>query len=69
MRNNFPLIDLENKPFHELEFNSSLVRKEQKIVPEVPISEKLKLMLPYSKQSPWYVYAHPNEQEHDFFYH
>ena len=24
-------------------------------------------MLSYSKQSPWYAYTHPNEQEHDFF--
>ena len=44
-----------------------LEEKEKKFVPEVPISEKLKLMLSYSKQSPWYAYTHPNEQEHDFF--
>ena len=67
MRNNFPFNDLENKPLYELRFNSSLVQKENKFVPEVTISEKLKLMLSYSKQSPWYAYTHPNEQEHDFF--
>ena len=33
----------------------------------VSIEDKLKLMLSYSKQSPWYAYTHPNDQEHDFF--
>ena len=67
MKDNFPFHDLENRPLHELKFNSSLTEKNKKFKPEVTISDKLKLMLSYSKQSPWYAYTHPNEQEHDFF--
>ena len=67
MKDNFPFLDLQNKPLQELQFNSSLVEREKKFKPEVTIDEKLKLMLSYSKQSPWYAYTHPDEQEHDFF--
>ena len=67
MKNNFPFLDLQNKPLQELQFNSSLVERVKKFKPEVTIDEKLKLMLSYSKQSPWYAYTHPDEQEHDFF--
>ena len=67
MKNNFPFVELQDKPLQELQFNSSLTNLEKKFKPEVTIDEKLKLMLSYSKQSPWYAYTHPNEQEHDFF--
>ena len=67
MKNNFPFLDLQDKSLHELQFNSSLTEKEKKFKPETTIDEKLKLMLSYSKQSPWYASTHPNEQEHDFF--
>ena len=67
MKHNFPFMDLQEKPLQELQYNSSLIERVKKFKPEITIDEKLKLMLSYSKQSPWYAYTHPNEQEHDFF--
>ena len=58
---------MQSKPLEELQFNSSLVEREKKFKPDATIDEKLKLMLSYSKQSPWYAHTHPDEQEHDFF--
>ena len=66
-KNNFPFSELDQSSLQERNFNSSQLEKEKKFKPEVSVSEKLKLMLSYSKQSPWYAYTHPNEQEHDFF--
>ena len=66
-KNNFPFSELDQSSLQEMNFNSSQLEKEKKFNPEVSVSEKLKLMLSYSKQSPWYAYTHPNEQEHDFF--
>ena len=60
-------MDLQERPLQELQYNSSLTERVKKFKPEITIDEKLKLMLSYSKQSPWYAYTHPNEQEHDFF--
>ena len=39
----------------------------KKFNPEITIEDKLKLMLSYSKQSPWYAYTHPHEEDYDFF--
>ena len=60
-------MDLQEKPLQELQYNSSLTEKVKKFNPEITIDEKLKLMLSYSKQSPWYAYTHPNSPEHDYF--
>ena len=59
---------MDNEDLNDsLAFNSNEEHKPKKFQPIVSIDDKLKLMLSYSKQSPWYAYTHPNEQEHDFF--
>ena len=51
----------------DLTFNSSHSPVVKKFNPEITIEDKLKLMLSYSKQSPWYAYTHPHEEDYDFF--
>ena len=66
--NNFPFTEIESKDLIDyLAYNSNEEQKTKKFKPIVGIEDKLKLMLSYSKNSPWYAYTHPNEQEHDFF--
>ena len=48
-------------------YNSAHSPMIKKFHPEVIIEDKLKLMLSYSKQSPWYAYTHPYEKDYDFF--
>ena len=65
---NIPFTMVDNQDLTELlAYNSIVEEKPKKFQPVVNIEEKVKLMLSYSKQSPWYAYTHPNEQEHDFF--
>ena len=68
LTNIFPFTHIDEKLLHELKFNSGLLNSpKRKFKPETTVDEKLKLMLSYSKQSPWYAYTHPNDSEHDFF--
>ena len=64
---NFPFTNIDDDSLQELKFNSIATPTTKKFHPETTVDDKLKLMLSYSKQSPWYAYTHPNEQEHDFF--
>ena len=50
-----------------MNFNSIANKQTKKFHPTTPIDEELKLMLSYSKQSPWYAYTHPDENDRDFF--
>ena len=63
----FPFIEIDQESLQELKFNSIVSTPARKFNPEKTIDEKLKLMLSCSKQSPWYAYTHPNDDEHDFF--
>ena len=65
---NFPFTIVDNNELYDfLIFNSNDNNKPKKFKPVVSIQDRLKLMLSYSKQSPWYAYTHPNDQEHAFF--
>ena len=69
MSSQYPFFDIDkNILIEEFTHNSNNPTTEQRFKPEVTIEEKLKLMLSYSKQSPWYAYTHPDEKrEYDFF--
>ena len=67
MIDKFPFTETDQKSLQELNFNSNVSTPARKFNPEKTIDDKLKLMLSYSKQSPWYAYTHPNDNEHDFF--
>ena len=67
MKENYPFTEMETRALSELQFNSVSTPAESRFKPVVSVDEKLKLMLSYSKHSPWYAYTHPNESEHDFF--
>ena len=69
MSSQYPFFDIDkNILIEEFTHNSNNPATEQRFKPEVTIEEKLKLMLSYSKQSPWYAYTHPDEKrEYDFF--
>ena len=67
MKENYPFTEMETRALSELQFNSISTPAENRFKPVVSVDEKLKLMLSYSKHSPWYAYTHPNESEHDFF--
>ena len=62
-----PFTFIDQDSLLELTFNSAHTSPEKKFIPEVSIEDKLKLMLSYSKQSPWYTYTHPHENDYDFF--
>ena len=62
----FPFAHLDQNSLLETAFNST-DSFENKFLPDVIIEDKLKLMLSYSKQSPWYDYTHPHDKDHDFF--
>ena len=64
---NYPFTDIDTKVLSDLTFNSNTLTSEKKFQPEISVDEKLKLMLSYSKQSPWYAYSHPNDNEYDYF--
>ena len=61
-----PFISLDLNSLLETTFNSINIF-DKHFLPEVIIEDKLKLMLSYSKQSPWYDYTHPHDKDHDFF--
>ena len=67
IRDTFPFVDIKNDLLQDLSFNSGEIKQPKKFNPKVKIEDKLKLMLSYSKHSPWYAYTHPNEKEHNFF--
>ena len=66
MNEDYPFTEIDARDLSELQFNSISTPDEKRFKPAVSVDEKLKLMLSYSKQSPWYAYTHPNESEHDF---
>ena len=64
----YPFSNVDQNSILELAFNSNIRTSEKKFKPEVTIDDKLKLMLSYSKQSPWYYYTHPDEKrEYELF--
>ena len=67
MIENYPFTEIDTEVLSDLTFNSNKLLHEKKFKPEFSVDEKLKLMLSYSKQSPWYAYSHPNDNEHDYF--
>ena len=62
LSSNFPFTSTDHNTLLEISFNSGS-KPNKKFSPEVTIDEKLKLMLSYSKQSPWYAYTHPYDNE------
>ena len=64
----YPFSSLDKNNLVDLSFNSNITLTEKKFKPEVKIEDKLKMMLSYSKQSPWYAYTHPDEKrEYEIF--
>ena len=64
----FPFFNVDKDDLLDFSYNTSVPTVEKRFQPEVTIEEKLKLMLSYSKDSPWYAYTHPDEKsEHEFF--
>ena len=64
----YPFFDIDENNLRDLSFNSNAPDPVIKFRPEITIDEKLKLMLSYPKQSPWYAITHPDEKrEYELF--
>ena len=66
LASDIPFTLLDQDTLYEMRFNSNLTNN-HRFTPDITVQDKLKLMLSYSKNSPWYAYTHPNDSDRDLF--